>query len=82
MNGATASRDSKVKDETPTDTDSWPACHILSISSWFKKKKVHFTPFISVDIFLIRVFNKGANKQHIKQNNSARDTKHAKQDEK
>lgn len=47
-----------------------------------KKKKVHFTPFILVDIFLIRVFNKGANKQHIKQNNSARDTKHAKQDEK
>lgn len=82
MNGATASRDSKVKDETPTDADSWPACQILPISSRLKKKKVHFTPFILVDIFLIKVFNKRANKQHVKQYNSARATKRAKQDEK
>lgn len=46
------------------------------------KKKSHFIPFILGDIFLIRVFNKRANKQHVKQYNSARDTKHAKQDEK
>lgn len=44
MNGATASRDSKVKDETPTDADSWPACQILPISSRLKKKKKYILP--------------------------------------
>lgn len=53
----------------------YPSLHDL-------KKIVHFTPFFLVDIFLIRVFNKRANKQHVKQYNSARDTKQAKQDEK
>lgn len=33
MNGATASRDSKVKDEKPTDAESWTARQILSIPS-------------------------------------------------
>lgn len=40
MNGATASRDSKVKDETPTDANSWPACQILLI--FYDNKTVHY----------------------------------------
>lgn len=48
----------------------------------FLKKIVNFAPFILVYIFLIKVFNKRANKQHVKQYNSARATKRAKQDEK
>lgn len=43
-----------------------------------KKKKVHYTPFILVAIFLIRVVNKRANKQCAEQYNSTKDAKHAK----
>ena len=41
------------------------------------KKTAHDMPFILVDAFLIRVFNKKANK-HFEQYNSARHAKHAK----
>lgn len=50
------------------------------IYSFIIKKSAFYISFISVDAFLIRVFNKGAYKKHVEQYNSGRDAKHAKYD--